>query len=364
MLLPLTMMIKLVFLQAHADQSGMDSFISEGDDTAMQLFGVDDSPSNVRLRQTLGRNASFMAYSFSQNSPALPKLSSRATALLTAADKSTMARVAGTSLGSVPESPDSTARGMPMTAADLDISAASVGLLGISDSPAVPELSASLGASLRRGSMRTPGKNRNAAADKHGKSFLTTLSPILPQPSRTVGNAQTPDSHHQEATSVGAASDSETGDSPAMPTFKSATTRAVLGRSLSASTAVATGSGAGFAAAAPPTAAHDSDSEEEGGGQSDFDLSLFPVTFRSGTAAEQLIDVWSQFAMQDEGSFFDGGRSTASGSATSGALSELEVHQGVPDMTDKKLQLLLGMLESKALVRKFTWKGETMWRKR
>ena len=265
-----------------------------------------------------------------------------------------MARAAGLSLGSVAESPESTSRGEPMTAADLDVSAASVGLLGIDDSPVVPQLSASMGASLRRSSTRTPGKSR--AGGMGGKSFLSTLSPILPQPGRTVGNAKTPETAHA-GHSDGDNSDSDAEDSPAMPKFKSAATRAVLGRSTSAAPL------AGGAAAAAAVAAQASDSDEDDG-QGDFDLSLFPATFRSGAAAAQLIDVWSQFAMQDEGSFFDGGQSSASSSAAAGALSELEVHQGVPDMTDAKLLLLLGVLESKGLLRRFVWQGQTMWRKR
>ncbi len=330
----------------------------------MQLFGVEDSPNNVSNYRCIFAATQANVHPL-QNSPELPKLSSRATALLTAVDKSHMARAAGGSLGSVPESPEDT-RGAPMTTADLDMSAASVGLLGIDDSPGVPELSASLGASLRRG---TPGRSR-ATADKAGRSFLSTLSPILPQPDRTVGNALTPEaaapaSPHGAFTASGAASE-EDGDSPAMPTFKSAATRAVLSRSTSVSASVVAGAGAVEEGKQTVAAAADghSDSEDDTEGQGDFDLSLFPATFRSGAPAAQLIEVWSRFAMQDEGSFYDAGHSIASSTSASGALSELDILQHVPGMADRKLQLLLGMLESKGLIRKFKWQGQTMWRKR
>jgi hypothetical protein len=151
-----------------------------------------------------------------------------------------------------------------------------------------------------------------------------------------------------------------------MPVFTSAATRAVLNMSR---TGVPAAAAAGDDAAHPPLAMEaqevpHSDSEEEHPGSGDFDLSLFGATFRSGSGAEQLIDVWSQFAMHDEGSFFDAGGSMKSGSGISGALTELEIHQGVAQMTEKKLHLLLGMLEAKGLVRKFVWQGQIMWRKR
>ena len=217
----------------------------------------------------------------------------------------------------------------PMTTKELDLSVASTGLIAAAAAPS-PE----------REGMRL---SRSAA------SFLGTLSPILPHPHKTVANAASPETPAQVAPSLVEGADGMA--SPDMPA-PSAATLAML---------------AGADAAKPvplPTTAsklsfEDSDEEEEavaGGG--DFDLSLFPATFRSGKAAEQLIEVWSLFAAEDAGAFFG-----ESAGGDDSALSLEAVTSGI-GIGEGKAKLLLGLLTSRGLLRTFEWQGSDMWRRR
>lgn len=228
-----------------------------------------------------------------------------------------------------------------MSAAELNLSAASTGLVDVE-----------AGASVA-----TPGRGGDdLRLSRSAASFLSTLSPILPQPHLTVANATTPGPTSPRASPSTAGVQDGGGElaSPDMPLPSAATQRV-----LQAGAAPAQGSaGAGAVFSEDEDEGEGSDGAGGTVGAGDFDLSLFPAPFRSGQAAEQLIEVWSLFAFEEVEEVAD-----ACQPPGDSALSAPDVATRT-QLSQGKASLLLKLLTDKGLLRAFSWDGTQFWRRK